>query len=92
MHLILTLFVLMSGYLLLVYAAKQQKFHKTLGTFISWLVMVLATICLVCGISKYVKHRGCSYSKSCHYSKHGQHHKGEHKGEHSHEHHEEKSD
>lgn len=78
MHLILTLFVLMSGYLLLVYAAKQQKFHKTLGAFISWLVMVLATICLVCGISKYVKY-GSFYGKSCPHSHHKHHH--EHKGE-----------
>ncbi len=90
MHLILTLFVLMAGYLLLIYAAKQQKFHKTLGCFISWLVMALATICLVCGITKYVKHRGCFYGKSCPYSKYECPHK--HKGEHSHEHHEKKSE
>lgn len=93
MMLALSLLVLMAGYLLWVYASKQQKLHKTIGTVISWVVIVLSTIGMVCAVCKYIKYKGCDSRSYCPFSKqYGVHPKSEHShkhhGEHSEEHHE----
>lgn len=95
MMLALTLLVLMAGYLLWVYSSKQQKFQKTVGAVISWTVIILATIGMVCAVCKYIKHRGCDHRSYCPFTKQYCPHKGEHKhhqGEHKHHEGESKSE
>lgn len=87
MMLALTLLVLMAGYLLWIYASKQQKLQKTVGAVISWTVIILATIGMVCAVCKYIKTKGCDHRSYCPFSKQYSHHKGE-QHKHHHEGHE----
>ena len=85
MHIICALLTLIAGYLLLVYASKQQAFHKTVGTFIAWIVMICAVISFACSVYKYQKYgfgHGHKYHR-CSYKKHNKYHKEkqEHHGE-----------
>ena len=76
MHIICALLTLIAGYLLLVYASKQQAFHKTVGTLIAWIVMICAVISFACAIYSYKKygwHFGHRYHK-CYHKKHHKYH------------------
>lgn len=72
-----TLLALMAGYLLLVYASKQKSFHKRLGAFLSWLVMIVAFAGLVCGLYHRVKY-GCPLKGYCHHYEKKYHHNPSH--------------
>ena len=67
-----SLIVVAVGYMLLVYAAKQGGFHKSLGTFIAWFAIIAGLVGSVCGFYKCMKWGSCPYKSGYH-----RHHPGD---------------
>jgi len=74
-----SLIVLMGGYLLWIYAAKQKGFKQTFGVFLAWLVMIVSLAGTTCGVVKRVQGK-CYTKERCPYS-HPYHHKHSHEKE-----------
>jgi len=82
MYLACSLLALVGGYLLLVYASKQETSLKKIGKTIAWLVMLFGIIGIACFSYKKItgkhgggyhacaftsgKHHKCSYHKKSH--------------------------